>query len=121
MLKKEAIEAALTAHSAWKARLLDAINNGESEFKPDVVKKDNACLFGQWLYKLSPEEAQGEDFVKVKALHAEFHEVASEILKLAVSGKKEEAIKKLEPGGGYGNISGKLVLALNNWKGKLKG
>lgn len=119
MIKKDALDAALAAHAQWKSRLLDAIKTGESEFKVENVKKDNACLFGQWLYKLTPEEMESEDFKKVKALHAEFHQAASEILNMALTGNKEDAIKKLEPGGGYGSISGKLILALNNWKDKL--
>jgi hypothetical protein len=116
MIKKDAIDAALTAHAQWKNRLLEAIKTGQSEFNADIVKKDNACLFGQWLYKLSPEDILSEHYSKVKKLHAEFHETAADILKLALEGKKNEALKKLEPGGGYGSISGKLVLALNSWK-----
>ena len=119
MVNKEAIDAALTAHSQWKKRLQDAISTGTSEFKTDIVKRDDACQFGKWLNEISDDVKTTEDFIKIKTLHAEFHKVAGEILGLALSGKKDEALKKLEHGGGYGNISGKLVLALNNWKAKL--
>ncbi len=119
MVNKEAIEAALAAHSQWKKRLQDAIATGTSEFKPDVVKADNVCQFGKWLYGLPTEETKSEDFPKVKALHADFHKVAAEILQLAISGKKEEALKRLESGGDYAHSTGKLVLALQSWRDKL--
>ncbi|MFO7447736.1 MAG: CZB domain-containing protein [Ignavibacteriaceae bacterium] len=120
MISKEAIDSALAAHSQWKKRLNDAITAGKSEFNVDTVKKDNACQFGQWLNSLPDEIQKTQDYQNIKNLHAEFHITASEILGLALGGKKDEARNKLEPGGGYGRISGKLVLALSNWKDKLK-
>lgn len=119
MVSKEAIDSALNAHAQWKIRLKDAIEQGQSEFKVDVVKKDNECQFGKWLHSLPESDRQTEDYQKIKTLHAEFHKTAGEILELAVTGQKDEAVKKLEHGGGYGRITGKLVLALNEWRSKL--
>jgi hypothetical protein len=119
MVTKETIDSALTAHSLWKKRLQEAIDKGTSEFKVSVVDKDDGCQFGQWLYSLTEEEKKSGDFIKVRDLHAEFHKTAARILELAVSGNKEEAVKKMEFGGGYGKITGKLVIALNEWKSKL--
>lgn len=119
MVNKETIDAALSAHAQWKKRLQEAISTGKSEFQADEVKKDNGCQFGKWLYAVTGDIVKSEDYIKVKSLHAEFHKVAAEILEFALTGKKEEALKKLQPGGGYGSISGKLVIALNNWKDKL--
>lgn len=119
MVTHEALDAALEAHGKWKARLRDAIATGHSEFTVDVVKRDNACEFGRWLEMLSPQDKKSDDYLKVKNLHATFHQTAAEILALALAGKKEQAIKLLEFGGKYGNDSGGLVLALNQWKAKL--
>lgn len=119
MVSKEEIDAALAAHSLWKKRLLDAITTGQSEFQVEIVKKDNACQFGKWLYSLPDEVKNETDFTKIKDLHAEFHKTAATILEFAVTGQKETALKKMETGGGYGSITGKLVLALNDWKIKL--
>jgi methyl-accepting chemotaxis protein len=119
MVTKEAIDSALTAHALWKKRLQDAVSTGKSEFKPETVRTDNACQFGQWLYGLPLGDTKSESYLKVKTLHADFHKVAGDILQLALSGKKEEGLKKLEYGGEYGSITGKLVLALQSWKEKI--
>ena len=119
MITNEAIDSALAAHSQWKTRLQDAISSGKSEFKAEVVMKDNTCQFGQWLYGLTGEDVKSDNYVKVKGLHADFHKIAGEILALALSGKKDEAMKKLGQGGPYGSATGKLVLALPAWKEKI--
>ena len=119
MVTKEAIDAALSAHAQWKKRLEDALSTGKSEFKVDVVQKDNACQFGQWLNGLPPQDTRSEDFNKVKTLHADFHKTAADILSLALSGKKEEAATMLAYSGKYSYATGKLVLALQAWKSKL--
>ena len=115
MISKVDLEAALSAHAQWKKRLQDAIAKGESEFKVDTVKKDDACQFGKWLYGLTPEERDSDDCKKVLTYHAEFHRTAADVLALALKGSKEEALKMLEYGGPYSHISGRLVLALNDW------
>ena len=119
MVTKEAIDAALSAHSQWKKRLQDAIATGQSEFKADSVKRDNTCQFGQWLHGLPIADTKSDDYNLIKTLHADFHKIAGEILELALSGKKNEALKNLETGGPYGRATGKLVLALQAWKEKL--
>ncbi len=119
MVNISEIDAALAAHAAWKKRLMDAITSGTSEFTPDIVERDNACQFGKWLHGLSEEDTGSEDYRKVKELHAGFHRTAAEILRLALSGAKDEALKKISSGGPYPSISGKLVLALQNWKSKI--
>ena len=119
MITKEAIAAALSAHAQWKKRLQDAIATGHSEFTPGVVTKDNACQFGQWLYSLSPPDTLSDDFKKVKALHADFHKIAADILTLALFGKKNEALEMLDHGGAYVKATGKLVLALGAWQNKI--
>jgi hypothetical protein len=119
LVTKEAIDSALTAHAAWKKRLQDAIDKGTSEFKVEVVEKDNVCQFGQWLYSLQEDDTFTQDYAKAKDLHAEFHKTAASVLEKAINGSKEEALKIMEFGGGYGKITGKLVIALNEWKSKL--
>jgi hypothetical protein len=61
----------------------------------------------------------GSTLIFKKALHANFHKIAGEILGLALAGKKDEALKQIEVGGLYYITTGKLVLALRAWKAKL--
>ncbi len=119
MVSKEAIDEALAAHGQWKKRLQDAVSTGQSDFDPNTVRKDNACQFGKWLYGLPLADTKSDDYATIKTLHAEFHAIAGEILALALAGQKQEAQKKLEFGGEYGNTSGKLALALQAWKAAL--
>jgi hypothetical protein len=119
MLTTEAIDAALVAHGHWKQHLQDATAAGWSEFSPDDIKRDDICQFGRWLYSLPPEVKGSKDFVHVKELHAEFHRIAGNILALAIAGQRDEALKMLAPGGGYGGVSGRLVIALENWKSRI--
>jgi hypothetical protein len=119
MVTKEDLDNALSTHALWKKRLQEAIENGKSEFQVSVVQKDNACQFGQWLYNFSEQEKQSDDYIKVKDLHAEFHKTAADILQLAINGDKFEALKRIESGGGYSRITGKLIIALNSWKSKV--
>jgi methyl-accepting chemotaxis protein len=116
MVTKEDLNTALNAHMKWKVRLETAVADGKSEFKPDVVMKDDACDFGRWLYTQPADVMKSDHYKKVKALHADFHKTAGTVLQLALSGRGAEAKKALDLGGEYRSITGKLVLALNVWK-----
>lgn len=116
----EGINKALTAHGAWKLRLLNAISHGSSEFKVAVVEADNQCDFGRWMYSLPVEVRMSEPCATIRKLHAEFHVEAARVLSLAVSGSTEEALAALEPRSQYANLSGQLALALVKWKQSLK-
>lgn len=85
-----------------------------------MVRADTACQFGKWLHSLPPAEQNAADCRNIMALHAQFHETAAQILDLALKGKQREAMSMLEYGGVYSHVSGKLVLALNAWKEKLR-
>jgi len=119
MVDIKMIDKAVMAHKEWKDKLENAINAGRSDLNPLVVKTDNACEFGKWLYSLSAADKANVTFNTIKELHAEFHKIAGDILQLAVNGQKEDAIKKLSFGGTYGIASSKLTTALYEWKKKL--
>jgi len=99
-----------------EARIVDACEKGTSEFKPDVVKTDNQCAFGKWLYgTISSQEKLSPYYAQVKDLHAQFHEEAGRILEMALSGRTVEAKKSIEMGSKYITVSGKLVTTLMKW------
>jgi hypothetical protein len=119
MSYQDDIEKALIAHGAWKHRLNTAIASGTSEFQVSQVREDNRCDFGKWFYSL-PAEIRGADHgMNIQKLHAEFHAEAARILDLALKGEKEEALRSLGTGSRYVGISGRLYLALSQWKKRL--
>jgi methyl-accepting chemotaxis protein len=112
------IKAAMGAHGLWKTRLRTAIESGASEFSVAVVRQDNQCAFGKWLYgddigaqvKQSPEHARCVD------LHRRFHVQTASVLSLALEGRKAEAMKAMEIDSEFARISGALTLHLMEWQ-----
>lgn len=119
MEMNEAINKAIEAHGQWFTRLQQAIQNGTSEFKPEIVKTDNNCVFGKWLYGEFPIAMRSLPvYTIIKDLHAQFHQEAAKILDLGLKGKKEEALKLMAAGSPFKMLSGKLVLTLQSLKKK---
>lgn len=117
MSDEREINKAIAVHGTWKVRLHDAIDMGSSEYKPETVRLDNACDFGKWLYSIPQEERLGKYWGKVKEVHAKFHETAAQILKLAVDGKKQEALALItDMKGEYITSSILLTNILQEWK-----
>lgn len=114
MFSIEKIDSALTFHKHWKTHLQEVVQTGISDFTVADARSDRACDFGKWIYKVWDNEKDNPDFIKIKRMHAEFHKAAAEILELAVSGKKDEAGKKLEKGESFDKISEELISALND-------
>jgi hypothetical protein len=113
----EKVDAAINAHTNWLVRLRVAIENGTSEFKPEIVKTDDNCEFGKWLYGDFPESFMGKPIYQViKELHADFHRQAAIILELALAGEKEKAIELMKLDGEFRKHSLSLIMKLNQLK-----
>lgn len=110
------INKGISAHVMWKQRLREAIDTGTSEWTPAMVRLDNKCDFGNWLYSSSPEIKASPHYQKVKQLHAEFHTTCAHILELALSGNIEEAKKSIALGGDYTKTSSQLTVEMMHWK-----
>jgi hypothetical protein len=52
----------------------------------------------------------------VRALHAEFHTVAADVLQLALAGRKDEAIAAMAFGSRFMAVSSNLVMAIAAWQ-----
>ncbi len=114
---EEVVQAALSAHAAWKDRLHTAIADGTSELDPANVRKDDGCPFGVWLH--GPDAAgvqHSAQYEKVHDLHATFHEIASEVLSLAISGETQEAERRMAVGSDFHRVSSQLSQALTGWR-----
>jgi purine-binding chemotaxis protein CheW len=108
---------ALTAHRKWRARLKQAVESGTSEFRPGVVKLDNQCDFGKWLYyRITPEDQQSPHYQSIKQLHARFHLEAAKILEAALQGRKHEAERAFSSAGEFAQTSAALISELTVWR-----
>lgn len=104
------IDDAVSAHSMWKSRLKQAIDTGISDFKCEVVKTDNQCAFGKWLYGAHDSKlAKNEIFKNIKIKHASFHIEAAGVLDLALKGDKSNAKKLMSAGSNFENLSNELT------------
>jgi len=111
---KEQIFAALTAHTAWKQKLYQAIDSTIIDPPPSIIAKDNVCVFGKWLYsdEIPASIKQLPEYEEVRQIHAQFHKLTSEIAMLAVLGEKEKAKLSLAEGSKYLELSDQLRSAL---------
>lgn len=111
------INKAIGAHGVWKVRLREAVELGTSDYRPEKVAADCECDFGKWLYAIPPTERPREFWDKVQGVHARFHKEAGEILKLALIGKRDEALAKItDLRGEFVSTSIEMTTILSEWK-----
>jgi hypothetical protein len=113
------ITKAIGAHGTWKSRLKRAIDTGASELVPEKVATDDQCEFGKWLYSLPEADRNTNEYRQAKALHACFHKEAGEVLRLALAGQKDTAMRCIAVDGTFGQASEKLTSQMIAWKASL--
>ncbi len=113
---KRSITVAMGAHGMWKSRLADAAKTGQSEWTVDILKQDNQCEFGKWLYALPAQFRTNEHYEIVKKKHAEFHKLCAHILGDALAGKLEKAQNELAADSEFAKQSNNLILLMSKWK-----
>lgn len=121
MAHKDEITKAIAAHGMWKTRLTQAIESGKMDTPVDTVRMDDQCAFGKWLYgvSLDLQGTTSAQYEEVKKLHAQFHRVAAQVVELALSGKKHEALQLMSLDGEFTKISSKLTAAMSIWLKKV--
>jgi hypothetical protein len=117
----ETITRSIIGHSFWKAHFQSIIENGTNEFTPEAIEKDDFCNLGKWLNGGIDEEAKSdEEYFQVKEAHKKFHACAGDVLRMALSGDKEGAKKRISVGGDYAGLSSELHQLLMKWRAKYK-
>ena len=116
LLDAEQIGLAIGAHGNWKLRLKEAIHTGKSQMEVATARADDKCAFGKWFYGLPEAARKSETAVKVKTLHAEFHEVVGHIMEMALAGKQTEAEKAMQRGSRFASLSNELTRVMMEWK-----
>jgi hypothetical protein len=109
------INTAIGVHGMWKSRILSAAETGMSEWKPEFVDSSHNCDFGKWLDSF-PTGAKSLPYKKVVELHADFHKEAARVLKLALSGHKEDAKVAIAIGTPYNDLTVHLTKAMMEWR-----
>lgn len=109
----------IIAHSAWKIRIKSAINTGE-KLDAAVVSKDNACDLGKWIYGEGARYNNLPEFQTLKQKHAQFHQAAGETIRKAAVLPKSEALKLLDFGSQYSQISSQCTNAISVLKSKVE-
>ena len=110
------INEAIASHGLWKFRLKKAIESGESDWSVSDLRQNDACAFGIWLQGLPADVRGGEHGRAVDALHTEIHQLAADVLKLALDGRKEEAEAAIAFGSPFAVTSAKLTSAMTSWR-----
>jgi hypothetical protein len=111
---QDEIRSAIEAHGLWKARLKAAIESGSCETPLQSAEQEGECPFGRWLCSEGAgARLQGRaEYRRCQQLHREFHRAAGDVLALALSGWKEDALQAIAPHGRFGQISASLIRAL---------
>ncbi len=101
----------------WKKKLKSAVASGKIDVQISTIKTDNQCSFGKWLHgpTLTEEQKNSSHYQNVRELHAVFHEKASKVAQLVVSGNKAAAAKMLEVNGEFSEASASLTTAMLAW------
>jgi len=114
------LKAAVQAHGAWKARLLQAAIAGSSDLDPAVVVKDDMCALGSWLHRdSSTAERQSPHFASIRDKHARFHQQAAGIVRDATGARRTVALDALAFGGPFDAQSTDLIATINLWREEL--
>jgi len=115
----EQITRAIGAHGTWKNRLKLAIDSGAADVTPEKASANDQCEFGKWLLSLPATERQSDEYRQIASLHTCFHQEAGEVLRLALGGKKEQALQCLAVHSPFGATSEKLTARMMAWKARL--
>ena len=116
MVATEALDSAIAAHSAWKHRLAKAIATGTDVATPDKVRVDSACDLGRWPCGAGATVRSDPHHAGIKDLHAQLRRAASDVLAMALTGRKTDAEKAMGGGSVFTATSAKLTMAMVAWK-----
>ncbi|MBK7928548.1 MAG: CZB domain-containing protein [Bryobacterales bacterium] len=100
------IKSAIAAHGLWRSELLTAIKTMNSEWTPEALREEGACSFGRWAASCTQEEVKaGPEFHECVEAHRRLHKVAAMVLKQALSGKRDAALRSIDIGGDFAMAS----------------
>ena len=97
----------ISAHVMWKQRLISLLTGkSEERLDPTTIALDNRCALGKWIYGDGQIMAELPAYEEVRLMHAQFHRLAAEVVKLHQMGNSSAAEVLLN--GEYSKLSEKL-------------
>jgi len=106
----------IAAHSFWATHLRVAIDQCQSSHSPEAVREATCCTFGRWLDKRAAELCRFPQFSEARELHVRFHAATSEVLELALAGRREQALARLAEGSAFNETARDLTRAMISWR-----
>lgn len=102
---------AVRVHTFWKVTLRWLVN-GDKVLDVERFGDHHACELGRWIDDQREQLARYPAYETLELEHAEFHRLAGEVARLAVTGEREEAAKHLAPEGDFSLASARTILAI---------
>lgn len=96
----------ISAHVRWKQRLRTYIQDKSEPLDPAMIRRDDQCRLGKWIYGPGQSYKQSELFEKVRAEHASFHKHAAAVVTFVNRGDRDLATEVLN--GEYARVSNNL-------------
>jgi methyl-accepting chemotaxis protein len=115
----EQLDKALAAHSMWKHRLRDLVENGVGDIDAKTAMRDDACEMGKWLRSYQPNLGEQLLYNTVCARHTQFHESVGKVVLLANMKQTEDAKREMGLNSSYMKASAALTADIMAWKKKL--
>ena len=119
MVNVEELDKAIDSHGTWKSRLQLVIATGRTDTPVEILRQDNQCAFGKWLYgpAFASMDKASIHYQMVKNLHAEFHCMAALVATMALDGENREAEGMLQHHyDEFAELSTRLTRAMVEWK-----
>ena len=87
----------ISAHVLWKKRLLAMLaGSSDEKLDPEAIGMDDKCALGKWIYGDGQTYSSSASFETVRAMHAEFHRLAAQVVILYQDGKVPDAEQLLQ-------------------------
>ncbi|MDY6991251.1 MAG: CZB domain-containing protein [Pseudomonadota bacterium] len=102
---------AIVAHTKWKKRLQEAVQNGDvgAEFN------EEQCELSKWLKEHGEELSYHEHYNRFVALHDKLHQQAETIIQLVHDEQLEQAKAAVDYGSEFEHLSQELVQHIIAW------
>lgn len=112
---------AIGQHGAWKLRLKTAMLTGRAQVTSAEASRCDCCAFGQWLDdpKRGGAHAASVPHRVVHRIHAEFHQLAGQVISAIEAGDMAQAQSLFE--GQFLPSSEHLVRNISKWLREVQG